>query len=360
MALRVRVALRCKSDILGNQPIPILLKAAQGLPASLRQLLRSLPRHGQAGLVRGRVDGERHAPTQGIGLSRKGPWTMPIATTVARLHPAQRDDIADLVTRRPLPGPGLEHLGAFLFLNHHGPQTYPPGNAGLPFGPHPHRGFETVTFILDGELAHRDSAGHESIIGAGGVQWMTAGSGLVHAELSPQAFKRDGGALEILQLWVNLPARLKMSRPRYTGVQRHQIPAIPLDRGRVTVNLIAGHLEGHVGPIESLTGVFMATVAVRAGGSARFAELGGRDVLLYVVRGEVSLGGAAARVFDLVELSDGHSVQIDAATDALLLFGHAAPIDEPIVAHGPFVMNTMDEIRQAYADYRAGRFDVPA
>ncbi|HSO06022.1 MAG TPA: pirin family protein, partial [Pelomicrobium sp.] len=148
------------------------------------------------------------------------------ARTLRRLHPAHRDDIGDLVTRRPLPGPGLAQIDPFLFLNHHGPQTYAPGNVGLPFGPHPHRGFETVTFILAGELAHRDSAGHESVIAAGGTQWMTAGRGIVHAELSPETFKRRGGALEILQLWVNLPARLKFTAPRYVGLQRDAIPAV--------------------------------------------------------------------------------------------------------------------------------------
>jgi len=123
--------------------------------------------------------------------------------TIKHLHPAVRDDIADLITRRPVPGAEIEQVDPFLFLNHHGPQVYPPRNGGLPFGPHPHRGFETVTFILTGELAHRDSAGHESVIKEGGIQWMTAGSGLVHAEISPDDFKRSGGPLEILQLWVS-------------------------------------------------------------------------------------------------------------------------------------------------------------
>src|SRR5690606_16910570 len=125
--------------------------------------------------------------------------------------------------------PRVEQVDPFLFLNHHGPQTYGANNRGLPFGPHPHRGFETVTFILQGELAHRDSAGHESVIRRGGVQWMTAGSGLVHAEVSPDEFKRVGGPLEILQLWVNLPGRLKMTRPRYTGLQGDEIPALSVD-----------------------------------------------------------------------------------------------------------------------------------
>ena len=151
--------------------------------------------------------------------------------TIKRAHPAMRDDIADLTTRRPVPGQDVEQIDPFLFLNHHGPQVYAPRNRGLPFGPHPHRGFETVTFILTGELAHRDSAGHESIIKEGGIQWMTAGSGLVHAEISPEEFMRKGGPLEILQLWVNLPPRLKMTQPRYIGLQRDEIPAIR-DAGR--------------------------------------------------------------------------------------------------------------------------------
>ena len=280
------------------------------------------------------------------------------AKTVKALHGAYRDDIGDLVTRRPVPAPGLEQVDPFLFLNHHGPQTYGPDNRGLPFGPHPHRGFETVTFILQGELAHRDSAGHESIIREGGVQWMTAGSGLVHAEVSPEAFLRRGGPLEILQLWVNLPGRLKMTAPRYAGVQSAEIPALESDGGRVTVNLVSGDWAGRKGPIGSLTGVFMSTIALKAGGKVGFGSLGGRSVFLYVVRGEVKVNGTAAADHRLVELDlDGDTVEIEGVRDAMVLFGHAEPIGEPVVAHGPFVMNTREEIVEAIRDYQAGKFD---
>src|SRR6188508_1300632 len=148
--------------------------------------------------------------------------------TIKANHKAEYEPIADLVTYRAMPTKhvAMNQLDPFIFLNHHGWQEYPPGNNGLPFGPHPHRGFETVTFILEGELAHTDSAGHESVIRAGGVQWMTAGRGIVHAEVSPESFKRAGGRLDILQLWVNLPARLKMTAPRYVGVQADGIPAV--------------------------------------------------------------------------------------------------------------------------------------
>jgi redox-sensitive bicupin YhaK (pirin superfamily) len=278
--------------------------------------------------------------------------------TVLALHPARRDDIADLTTRRPVPAPGLEQVDPFLFLNHHGPQTYGPDNAGLPFGPHPHRGFETVTVILQGELAHRDSAGHESIIRAGGVQWMTAGSGLVHAEVSPEAFRNAGGPLELLQLWVNLPGRLKMSPPRYVGLQADEIPAVQVDQGQATVNLISGTWGGHVGPIPSLTGVFMTTIALKPRGKAGFGSLGGRNVLLYVVSGEVKVAGAAIPQWHLAQFDlAGDMVEIEAVTDAVVLFGHAEPIGEPVFAHGPFVMNTREEIVAAIADYNAGLFD---
>jgi redox-sensitive bicupin YhaK (pirin superfamily) len=279
------------------------------------------------------------------------------AKTITRRHAAYRDDIGDLTTRRPLPGPQVEQVDPFLFLNHHGPQTYPPGNRGLPFGPHPHRGFETVTFILEGELAHQDSGGHESVIRAGGVQWMTAGRGLVHAEISPEAFKRRGGPLEILQLWVNLPARLKFTEPRYIGLQRDAIPALTSDDGKATVNLIAGEWSGATGPIRSLTGVFMSTVALSTGGHVRFPDVQGRNVFLYVVRGTVSVGGGEVPEHTLAELDHaGDAVEIEAATDAVLLFGHADPIGEPVVAHGPFVMNTPQEIHDAVRDYQAGKF----
>ncbi|MGG5821106.1 pirin family protein [Falsiroseomonas sp. HW251] len=277
--------------------------------------------------------------------------------TVTGLHRALRDDIGDLVTRRPLPGPGLEQVDPFLFVNHHGPQVYPPGNTGLPFGPHPHRGFETVTFILDGELAHLDSGGGESIIRAGGVQWMTAGSGLVHAEISPEDFKRDGGPMEILQLWVNLPSRLKMTRPAYAGLQAADIPKFATEDGAVTVELIAGDWDGQRGALSTLTGVMMSVLRMKAEGGIAAPAPRGRNVFLYVVSGAVEVGGRNADASTLVTLADdAEEVELFAMQDSVVLFGHAEPCDEPVVSHGPFVMNTREEILDAIRDYQAGRF----
>jgi redox-sensitive bicupin YhaK (pirin superfamily) len=283
------------------------------------------------------------------------------ASRIVQQYPARRDDIADLITRRPVPGPGLEQLDPFLFLNHHGPQTYPAHNNGLPFGPHPHRGFETVTFILEGELSHLDSGGHESIIRAGGVQWMTAGSGLVHAELSPEVFKREGGPLEILQLWVNLPARLKMVAPAYTGLQREDIPSLSLDHGKVTLNLVSGEYAGIRGALQSLTGISLMTAHFSAGGSVRLPTPPGEQVFCYVVAGELSVDGEPVAPHHLIRLTDAQpDITVSAVGDAVLLYGHGQPLGEPMVSHGPFVMNTREEITQAIRDYQRGAFGVIA
>jgi len=271
--------------------------------------------------------------------------------SVLRRYPAVSDDIGDLRTQRPLPNRDLDQIDPFLFLNHHGPQVYPPNNRGLPFGPHPHRGFETVTFILEGSLSHEDTGGHASVIDAGGVQWMTAGRGLEHAELSPESFQRTGGPLEILQLWVNLPSRLKMTAPRYTGLQRDQIPAV--ERDGVKVNVISGEHDGVTGPVESLTGVAMTTLELKAGSRITLPAPRGRNVFFYIVRGELNAG----RAMELVHFAgDGDTIEVEAKSDAVVLFGHAEPYNEPVVAHGPFVMNTREEIVQAIRDYQMGLF----
>jgi redox-sensitive bicupin YhaK (pirin superfamily) len=277
---------------------------------------------------------------------------------VRGIHNAVRDDIADLVTRRAMPTASINHIDPFLFLNHHGPQTYSSPNRGLPFGPHPHRGFETVTFILDGDIAHSDTGGHESVIEAGGVQWMTAGSGLVHMEASSAAFKKRGGGMECLQLWVNLPATLKMIKPRYIGLQRQHIPEIQSDG--TTIRAISGHWGEAKAAMEPLYDIAIAEVYFTAGASKTFTIPAGRNIFFYVVRGNVEVNGRSARQFQLVEFeSDGDEIAVTAPSAAMILLGHAVPFNEPIVARGPFVMNTYDEISAAYEDYQQGKFGLP-
>ena len=279
--------------------------------------------------------------------------------TIKANHKAEYEPIADLVTYRAMPTKhvAMNQLDPFIFLNHHGWQEYEPDNNGLPFGPHPHRGFETVTFILEGELTHKDSSGAESVIKAGGVQWMTAGSGLVHAEVSSEEFKKNGGPLEILQLWVNLPAKHKMTQPKYVGLQKDEIPTLQWDDGKVTAQVISGTWYDTKGAVQPLTDIHLSCIQFKTGGKHTFSVEPGKNIFLYVVKGEVLINGERTGKHHLVEFNhDGKMIEMKAVSDAIILFGYATPFHEPFVAYGPFVMNTQEEIMQAYQDYNSGRF----
>jgi redox-sensitive bicupin YhaK (pirin superfamily) len=276
--------------------------------------------------------------------------------TVIKKHRAVSAPIADLVTYRAIPTQSVEYIDPFLFLNHHGPQVYRANNRGLPFGPHPHRGFETVTFILEGDILHKDTGGHESVIEAGGIQWMTAGSGLIHAEISSNEFKKTGGPLEILQLWVNLPAKHKMTEPRYIGLQQNEIPTVALAEG-VTAHAVSGSWAGTTGAVQPLADVALAWLDVAEGATVTLPIAASRNIFFYVVRGSVRVNGTEVFARELAEFShDGDELAVEALTDSVLLLGHAVPFGEPVVSAGPFVMNTEAEIEQAYADYQRGKF----
>lgn len=275
---------------------------------------------------------------------------------IKKIHKAAYAPMDDLVTYRAMPTREVEYIDPFLFLNHHGPQVYKPGNRGLPFGPHPHRGFETLTFILEGDIMHQDTGGGKDVIEAGGVQWMTAGRGLIHAEVSSEKFKKEGGPLEILQLWFNLPAKYKMVEPSYVGLQHDKIPTVTEDNGKVRANIISGKWGDTEGPIPSLSDIHMASVTLQQGGSFTTSVDAARNVFFYVVRGAVKVNGETAEKLHLVEFSnEGNEIKVEALEDSYLLFGHAMPFNEPVVAHGPFVMNSEQEIQEAFRDYQAGK-----
>lgn len=275
---------------------------------------------------------------------------------IKKKHSAIYAPIEDLVTYRALPTREVEYIDPFLFLNHHGPQVYKAGNRGLPFGPHPHRGFETLTFILEGDIMHQDTGGGKDIIEAGGVQWMTAGSGLIHAEVSSDKFKKEGGPMEILQLWFNLPAKHKMTAPRYIGLQKDQIPTVELDNGKVKVHIISGNWGEVQAPIQNLSDINMTGIELQSGGEFIYNVPSERNIFFYVVRGAVQVNGEEADKLTLVEFAnEGKEVKVKATEDAYILFGHALPFNEPVVAHGPFVMNTEQEIREAFQDYQSGK-----
>ncbi|MFD2202342.1 pirin family protein [Shivajiella indica] len=277
--------------------------------------------------------------------------------TIKAIHKANYHPIADLITYNPLPSPKLRQIDPFIFLNHHGYQKYKPNNHGLPFGPHPHRGMETVTFILEGDIMHKDSGGHESVIEAGGIQWMTAGSGLIHAEVSSDKFKKEGGDLEILQLWVNLPAKYKMTKPRYIGLQKDEISSFSLDEGKVNVQLIAGEWGGNKGSFETLSPIFLSTIYLDKGSKIQKEIPAKENIFFYVVRGSVKILGEEIPFRNLIEFNhDGDTLSFEATEDAVIILGHALPFNEPMVAQGPFVMNTQAEIMEAYRDYQLGKF----
>lgn len=278
--------------------------------------------------------------------------------TINTTHKAHYEPVGDLITYRAMPTKtfSMNRLDPFLLLNHHGWQTYPPHNQGLPFGPHPHRGFETVTFIIEGDLTHKDNYSGESIIKAGGVQWMTAGSGLVHAEISSETFKQKGGPLEILQLWINLPAQYKMVPPKYIGLQKEEIPTLELADG-ITADLIAGNWMGKPGAVQTLTDLYLCRLDFKKYGHIQFNVPLNNNILLYIVKGTIKVNHVPVPYRHLVEFQhDEEGILMEPEDEAIALFGYATPLNEPIVASGPFVMNTREEIAQAMEDYNSGKF----
>lgn len=246
----------------------------------------------------------------------------------------------------------------FLLLDYAGPAKFEPATQPRGVGQHPHRGFETVTIVYDGEVAHRDSTGAGGRIGPGDVQWMTAASGILHEEFHSEDFTRNGGMLEMVQLWVNLPARDKMGAPGYQTLLNADIPVVELPDGAGRARIIAGELDGRRGPARTHTPIDVWDVRLVAGGRARFPIAEGRTLAVVVLRGTVLVNGeTVVREAQFAQMSrDGRDVEIEANGDATLLILSGEPIDEPVVGYGPFVMNSQDEIRQAIDDFNSGRF----
>ncbi len=245
-------------------------------------------------------------------------------------------------------------LDPFLLLDHAGPHQFPPTDARLGVGEHPHRGFETVTIVYSGEVEHRDSSGGGGKIGPGDVQWMTAAGGVVHEEFHGRDFARSGGQFEMLQLWVNLPAKDKMAPPRYQGILDAAIPAVNITGA--TVRVIAGIFAGKTGPARTFSPIIVWDLRLFAG-PLEFPLPDGHTTALVVLHGAVRAEGCETIREGEVALFDraGSCLRIEEAEDATALLLCGEPLAEPIVGHGPFVMNTEDEIRQAVHDYQSGR-----
>ena len=266
---------------------------------------------------------------------------------------------AGFLVHRPFPSPSLDHLDPFLLLDEMGPSDLGPGEAkGAP--DHPHRGFETVTYLLSGAMQHKDSQGNRGQLRPGDVQWMTAGSGVVHSEMPEPSFAASGGRMHGFQLWVNLPARDKMTKPRYQEIPASGIPVGKSEDGKVTARVIAGEALGKGAVIETRTPIFYLDYEVAPGASLEQPAPPEYNVFAYVVEGEGTFGPKRrpARRHEMVRFAaDGDTVRIEAAPGAtlrvLLIVG--VPLNEPVARYGPFVMNTRAELVQAFEDYQAGR-----
>jgi len=246
-------------------------------------------------------------------------------------------------------------LSPFLLLDYAAPHEFPPGNEQRGVGAHPHKGFETVTVAYQGELEHRDSSGGGGKIGAGDVQWMTAGNGIVHQEFHSQDFTRQGGTLQMVQLWVNLRAKDKTAKPHYQTLLKAQIPDVPLPQEAGIVRVITGEFSGRKGPAKTFTPINVWDVNLKSGKSAELPLPDGHTTTFLVLSGEVEVDGKKAGEGDLAIFArDGDSIAVKAKTDARLLVMDGEPIDEPVVGQGPFVMNSRAEIQQAFADYQLG------
>ena len=260
-------------------------------------------------------------------------------------------------------GPGVPQRSPFLMLDYAAPTRFEPTARRRGVGQHPHRGFETVTIVYDGEVEHRDSTGQGGVIGPGDVQWMTAGSGILHEEFHSADYGKRGGPFEMVQLWVNLPKQDKLTAPGYQAILDAQIPALALPDGAGTVRIIAGAYAGAAGPARTFSPMNVLDVRLAAGASAALPQPEGWTTLLVVLAGSVRLGGESVLgEKQMATLSTtGTGVVIEASGDAKLLLLAGEPIDEPVVGYGPFVMSSPQEIREAIDDFNSGKFgQMPA
>ena len=251
-----------------------------------------------------------------------------------------------------------QQLSPFLLLDYAGPADFAPAAVPRGVGQHPHRGFETVSIVYEGEVAHRDSTGQGGVIGPGDVQWMTAGAGILHEEFHSEPFTRQGGRLHMVQLWVNLPAKDKMTPPAYQALLDAEIPRVALAGGAGEARVIAGEFGGVTGAAHTFSPMQVLDLSLAAGQSVRLPVAEGWNTALVVLAGQARVNGehraTQAQLVVLSQQGDALQLEAETAVKALLLSGQ--PLNEPVVGHGPFVMNTMAEIRQAITDFNSGRF----
>ncbi|MCE9994123.1 pirin family protein [Enterobacter asburiae] len=251
-----------------------------------------------------------------------------------------------------------EPLSPFLLLDYAGPYTFPADGVKRGVGEHPHRGFETVTIVYSGEVEHRDSTGKGGVIGPGDVQWMTAGAGILHEEFHSSAFAQKGGELKMMQLWVNLPAKDKMTAPGYQSITKEAIPVVALPDDSGSLRVIAGRYGDVTGPAHTFSPLNVWDITLRQGSHLALDLPEGWSTALVVAEGDMTINGTAqAGEAQLVVLSqEGAKIHLEATRDAKVLLMAGEPLNEPVVGYGPFVMNSKTEIAQAISDFNSGRF----
>ena len=274
--------------------------------------------------------------------------------------PADDVQMGDVLLKQPLPTATIKHADPFLLLHHVGPLHQEAGQKSvLDIGGHPHRGFEPVTFIFKGEVHHRDSRGNDSIIKSGGVQWMTAGMGIVHSESAPKSFVEEGGELELIQLWVNLPSHLKMVQPRYQGHQKEEISVIQPKDQSYSLNIIAGNYNGLKGPVESITGIQAYTLDIQAGSSCHLDINPEHQMLIYQLEGAATINGSESKKHQMTTFNIGaESTVLSSETFSRFLIISGRPLEENVTQYGPFVMNTQTEVLEAMRDYQMGKMGI--
>ena len=281
--------------------------------------------------------------------------------TVSQLLYGQMVDMGGIPLRQPFPTLRVDQIDPFLLLHHadvKAPKNTDPDHAGV--GPHPHRGFSPVTFIFKGGVHHRDSRGNDSVIYAGGAQWMSAGMGIIHSERPPHDIHEIGGRQEIIQLWINTPAQHKMDQPEYYPLAAGEAPAFISDDGKVSMKVFSGSLLGVNGPIPSHTHVNAATLEVKKDGRISLAIPATHNTFIYLLDGKLKVDG-----FGLVEEhnvvlfnKDGDGISFEAIEDTRVLLLSGEPLNEKVVSHGPFVMNSETQILEAMRDYQMGKMGV--
>ena len=279
---------------------------------------------------------------------------------INRIISSQEVMMGPIKLHQPLPNPQLDQVDPFILIHHGGPKKQAPGGKSvMEVGAHPHRGFEPVSFIFKGSIEHKDSRGNHSIIDAGGVQWMTAGMGIMHSEGPPKSFVEQGGEFEMIQLWINLPSNLKMVQPRYQGFQKEEIPTFTDQNGKVNLNVISGEYKDLKGPIDSLTKIIAYTLEMKAGGNIEIPIPEEKNTLIYQLHGSTIVQDQEIGEKQLIQFSnDGKQINIEAKSDSLILFLAGDPINEPVVSWGPYVMNSQTEIMEAMRDFQMGKMGV--